>query len=263
MTIEDFKFLHFAVIIFRFKTDACKNQYIIPEKGRLSANKQYWALITQVCEPDEIHTKPAIYVAFIGDDNRQHDLWIPIELFNDRDITIYPFRTPDEKISYTGFLADKVVERLENFVVPYTKHPNAIDDYRYQSAQDRNQDIEVIKQVCGEEGLCDLAMDKVESEWIHWRKEKHYYRVHIYYKSGDRYDFNVYVGKNVINENKERQETLKKEIEELSKTIADETMVLGFSFENTPHEWKMVDHLKELRDIKERELKELEEADHG
>lgn len=262
MTLDDFKFLHFAVIIFRFKTDACKNQYIIPEKGRLSADKQYWALITHVCEPDEVHTKPSIYVTFIGDDNRQHNLWIPIELFNDRDITIYPIRTPDEKISYKGFLADKVVERLENFAVPYTKHPKAKEYDSYQSTQDRNQDIEAIKQVCGEV-MCDLVTDRVDVEWLHWRKEKHYYRVHVYYKSGDRYSFNVYVGKNMINENKERQETLKKEIADLSKTIEDRKMVLGFSFENTPLDWKIVDNLEELRDIKERELKELEEADHG
>ena len=261
-TLEDLKFVHFVVLIFR-DADQCEKYCIYLDKMKLSTYKQYWALVTDVNTADEIHTKDGFYVDFKGDDNRIHQLWIPCDLC-ENGLTAYIFRTPDESVSYTGFLVDKVVERLEKFVVPYTKHSEAHDDDdRYQSVQDRNQDIEVIKQVCEEEGLCDLVTDKVEVEWIHWRKEKHYYRVHIYYKSGDSYDFNVYVGKNVIDANKERQETLKKEIAELSKTIEDETIMKCIFETESEHQWKMIDHLRELRDIKARELKELEEADHG
>ena len=90
-TLEDLKYVHFVVLIFR-DADQCEKYCIYLDKMKLSTNKQYWALVTDVNKADEIHTKDGFYVSFKGDDNCYYE-----KIGNNEPIKIedLPFDIPD------------------------------------------------------------------------------------------------------------------------------------------------------------------------
>lgn len=97
-SVNDLRYVHFVVILFRQNSDKLKQFGIYLKNLKLSTNKQYWALVTKVCKKDTIHSKDSFYVTFVNDNNEVINLWIPCELCG-KDITVYIFRTPDEELS--------------------------------------------------------------------------------------------------------------------------------------------------------------------
>lgn len=103
-TLEDLKYVNFVVLIFR-DADQCGKYYIDFDAMKLSPNKQYCALVTDVEKANEIHTKDSFYVVFKGDDNCMHRLWIPCDLC-EKGLTVYAFRTPDEEAALNEQILD-------------------------------------------------------------------------------------------------------------------------------------------------------------
>ena len=104
MTLDDFRYLHFAVITFRFDTDACRINSIYEKDGYITANKPYYALIIDTIEANKSYNDvDEILVTFINDSEQLSQLRIPIELFNDADISIYPQRTVSEYDAYIEY----------------------------------------------------------------------------------------------------------------------------------------------------------------
>ena len=197
-TLEDLKYVHFVVFIFR-DADQCEKYCIYLDKMKLSTNKQYWALVTDVNKADEIHTKDGFYVSFKGDDNCMHQLWIPCNLC-ENGLTAYTFRTPDEEATLLNYKADKIADILERTVLKYDEHPRRSEDERFQTNLERTVDEKYIRELCQEMGLYDPDnRDTLNIEWLHWRPG-HQYRVH-YSQNGrtrNSVSFNVNIGKQIL-----------------------------------------------------------------
>jgi len=182
-TLEDLKYVHFVVLIFR-DADQCGKHYIDLNKQNLTPNKQYWALVTDVREANDIHTKDAFHVAFKSDDNCMHGLWIFCNLC-ENGLTAYTFRTPDEEMALLNYKADKIADILERTVLKYDEHPRRSEDESLQTILERNADEKYIKELCQEVGLYDPNNhDTLNIEWLHWRP-RHQYRVY-YSQNGNR-----------------------------------------------------------------------------
>lgn len=104
MTLDDFMYLHFAVIIFGFGSDACMINGIYEKDGYITAHKPYYALIIDTIDANKSYNDvDEILVTFINDSRQLSDLRIPIELFNNVDISIYPQRTDLEYDAYIEY----------------------------------------------------------------------------------------------------------------------------------------------------------------
>lgn len=197
-TLEDLKYVHFVVLIFR-DADQCKKHCIDLNKQNLTPNKQYWALVTEVNEANEIHTNDAFYVVFKDDGNCMHGLWIFCNLC-ENGITVYTFRTPDEEMSLLNYKADKITDILERTVLKYDDHPRRSEDERFQTNLERTADEKYIRELCQEEGLYDPDNhDTLNIDWLHWRPG-HQYRVH-YNQNGrtsNGVSFNVDIGGQIL-----------------------------------------------------------------
>lgn len=197
-TLEDLKYVHFVVLIFR-DADQCIKYHIDFERMKLSPNKQYWALVTDVKKADEIHTKDGFYVSFKRDDNYMNDLWIPCDLC-ENGLTAYTFRTPDEEMVLLNYKADKIADILERTVLKYDDHPQRSEDERFQTILERDADEKYIKELCQEEGLYNPDNhDTLKIEWLHWRPG-HQYRVYYSQNAGTRngVSFNVNIGGQIL-----------------------------------------------------------------
>jgi hypothetical protein len=196
-TLEDLKYVHFIVLIFR-DADQC-GKYCIDFKGlHITPNKQYWALIIDVNKTDEIHTKDGFHVSFKSDNNCMRQLWIPCNLC-ENGLTAYTFRTPDEEATLLNYKASKIADILERTVLKYDEHPRCSEDERFQTNLERAVDEKYIRELCKEEGLYDPDnRDTLSIEWLHWRPG-HQYRVH-YNEHGNRngISFNVNIGAQII-----------------------------------------------------------------
>jgi hypothetical protein len=196
-TLEDLKYVHFVVLIFR-DADQCIKYHIDFERMKLSPNKQYWALVTDVKKADDVHTKDGFYVSFKRDDNYMNDIWIPCDLC-ENGLTAYIFRTPDEEMTLLNYKASKIADILERTVLKYDEHPRCSEDERFQTNLERTVDEKYIRELCKEEGLYDPDnRDTLSIEWLHWRPG-HQYRVH-YNEHGNRngISFNVNIGAQII-----------------------------------------------------------------
>ena len=191
-TLEDLKYVHFIVLIFH-DADKCRKNNIDCKRMNLTTNRQYWALVTDVAEANDIHTKDAFYVAFKGDDNCMHRLWIPCNLC-ENGLTAYTFRTPDEEMSLLNYKSAKIADILERTVLKYDEHPRRSEDERFQTILERNADEKYIKELCQEVGLYDPDNhDTLDIQCNHWRPG-HQYRV--YYnqhgnENGISFDVNI------------------------------------------------------------------------
>ena len=197
-TLEDLKYVHFVVLIFRDAVQ-CEKYCIYLDKMKLSTNKQYWALVTDVNKADEIHTKDGFYVSFKGDDNCMHQLWIPCNLC-ENGLTAYTFRTPDEEVTLLNYKADKIADILERTVLKYDEHPRRSEDERFQTNLERTVDEKYIRELCQEVGLYDPDNhDTLNIEWLHWRPG-HQYRVNYNQneKTRNSVSFNVNIGAQIL-----------------------------------------------------------------
>ena len=197
-TLEDLKYVHFVVLIFR-DTDQCRKYYIDFKGLNITPNKQYWALVTDVNEANAIHTKDGFYVSFKSDNNCMHQLWISCNLC-ENGLTAYTFRTPDEEMALLNYKADKIADILERTVLKYDDHPRRSEDERFQTILERDADEKYIKEVCQEEGLYDPNNHgTLDIEWLHWRPG-HQYRVHYSQNGRTRngVSFNVNIGGQIL-----------------------------------------------------------------
>lgn len=196
-TLEDLKYVHFVVLIFR-DADQCK-KYCIDFKGcNLTPNKQYWALITDVNKADEIHTKDGFNVSFKSDDNnRMLNLWIPCNLC-ENGLTAYTFRTPDEEMTLLNYKAAKITDILERTVLKYDEHPKRNEDERYQTQLERMADENYIIELCKEQGMVDFNNhDELDIERLYWL-EGHQYRITIRWHNGNQISFDVNIGGQIL-----------------------------------------------------------------
>lgn len=196
-TLEDLKYVHFVVLIFR-DADQCKKYCIDFNKQNLTPNKQYWALVTNAEKANDIHTKDGFYVSFKRDNNYLNDLWIPCELC-EKGLTVYTFRTPDEEMALLNYRADKIADILERTVLKYDEHPRHSEDERFQTNLERTADEKYIRELCQEIGLYDPNNhDTLNIEWLHW-KPGHQYSVHYNeHRNGNGISFNVNIGAQII-----------------------------------------------------------------
>lgn len=202
-TLEDLKYVHFVVLIFR-DADQCK-KYCIDFKGMdLTPDKQYWALITDVNKADETNpyelhpSEDGFHVSFKSDNNRMLQLWIPCYLC-ENGLTVYTFRTPDEEMTLLNYKASKITDILERTVLKYDEHPRRSEDESLQTILERNADEKYIKELCQEEGLYNPDNhDTLNIQWLHWRPG-HQYCVH-YNEHGNRngISFNVKIGRQIL-----------------------------------------------------------------
>ena len=192
-TLEDLKYVHFVVLIFR-DGDKCRKCFIDFKRLNLTPNRQYWGLVTDTAEANEIHTKDGFFVSFKSDNNCMYNLWIPCDLC-ENGLTAYTFRTPDEEMSLLDYKSSKIADILERTVLEYDEHPRRSEDERFQTVLERNADEKYIKKLCQEEGLYDPDNhDTLNIQWLHWRPG-HQYRVHYdRHGSGNGISFNVNIG---------------------------------------------------------------------
>ena len=208
-TLEDLKYVHFVVLIFR-DADQCGKYYIDFKRMNLTPDKQYWALITDVSKTDNIHAKDGFFVSFKSDNNHMLNLWIPC-LLCENGLTAYTFRTPDEEMSLLNYKANKIADILERTVLKYNDHPRRSEDESFQTILERNADEKYIKELCQEVGLYNPNNhDTLNIEWLQWRP-RHQYRVY-YSQNGNRNSVSFYVtiGGQIL-DSSETQEDLKNE----------------------------------------------------
>ena len=192
-TLEDLKYVHFVVLIFR-DADQCRKYGIDFKRMNLTPNKQYWALVTDVAEANDIHTKDEFCVSFKSDNNCIYNLWIHCDLC-EKGLTTYTFRTPDEEMSLLDYKSGKIANILERTVLNYDEHPRRSEDERFQTTLERNTDEKYIEELCQKEGLYDPNNhDTLNIQWLHWRSG-HQYRVHYtQHGNGNGVSFNVNIG---------------------------------------------------------------------
>lgn len=192
-TLEDLKYVHFVVLIFR-DADKCGKCGIDFKRMNLTPNRQYWALVTDVAKANDIHTKDGFYVSFKSDNNCMHNLWIHCDLC-ENGLTAYTFRTPDEEMLLLDYKSNKIADILERTVLQYDEHPRRSEDERFQTVLEKNADEKYIKELCQKEGLYDPDNhDTLNIQWLHWRSG-HQYRVHYtQHGNGNGISFNVNIG---------------------------------------------------------------------